>query len=168
MSNKTDPILRDVIEEADYTKDILLLNMMDLYDNLTIKGFHTMLWIANQGFQSSYVMKTEDDVILHILWIGISDDVSPDGYDPGISTPFALPDPRLSIFRWNHSSSHWKPTSFYPKALYMTFQEPLERRTRSRRVAGSKLREVRCCHVATGSLILKNENMTGRDGYVFV
>jgi hypothetical protein len=67
MSNKTDPILRDVIEEADYTKDILLLNMMDLYDNLIIKGFHTMLWIANQGFQSSYVMKTEDDVILHIL-----------------------------------------------------------------------------------------------------
>ena len=31
----------------------------------------------------------------------------------------------------------------------------LERRTRSRRVAGSNLREMQCCHVATGSLIHK-------------
>ena len=40
--------------------------------------------------------------------------------------------------------------------------------TRSRRVAGSSLLELQCCHVATGSLIhKKNENPTGRDGYVF-
>jgi len=72
LSNKTDPILRDVIEEADKTKDILLLNMMDIYDNLTIKGFLTMMWIASQGFQSNYVMKTDDDTILNMFaWFQI-------------------------------------------------------------------------------------------------
>ena len=72
ISNKTDPILRDVIEEADKTKDILLLNMMDIYDNLTIKGFLTMLWIANRGFQSNYIMKTDDDIILNMFaWFQI-------------------------------------------------------------------------------------------------
>ena len=43
----------------------------------------------------------------------------------------------------------------------------LERSPRSRRVAGSNLRELQCCHMATGSLIHKNEYLTGRDGYVF-
>ena len=34
-------------------------------------------------------------------------------------------------------------------------------------VPGSNLREVQCCHVATGSLIHKNEYPTGSSGYVF-
>ncbi|KAK2153888.1 hypothetical protein LSH36_282g03040 [Paralvinella palmiformis] len=72
ISNKTDPILRDVIEEADKTKDILLLNMMDIYDNLTIKGFLTMLWIASQRFRSNYILKTDDDVLLNTFaWFRI-------------------------------------------------------------------------------------------------
>ncbi|KAK2141999.1 hypothetical protein LSH36_1007g01006 [Paralvinella palmiformis] len=49
ISNKPDPILRDVIEEAHKTKDILLLNMMGMHNNLTIKGFLTMLWIESRG-----------------------------------------------------------------------------------------------------------------------
>jgi len=35
--------------------------------------------------------------------------------------------------------------------------------THSRRVAGLRLGELQCCYVATGSLIHKNENLTGHD-----
>ena len=72
ISNKPDPILRDVIEEAHKTKDILLLNMIDMHNNLTIKGFLMMLWIESRGLQSNYIMKTDDDIILNMFaWFQI-------------------------------------------------------------------------------------------------
>ena len=46
-------------------------------------------------------------------------------------------------------------------------QLKLERRTRSRKVAGSRLHELQCCQVAADSLIRKSEYLIGSDDYVF-
>ncbi|KAK2139992.1 hypothetical protein LSH36_1524g00034 [Paralvinella palmiformis] len=54
-------------------KDILLVNIQDTYDNLTLKGLLTMHWILKRfGGSLKYVIKTDDDVMLNTFrWLSI-------------------------------------------------------------------------------------------------
>ena len=45
--------------------DILLLNIVDLYDSLTLKGLLTMQWIHDNLPHVQYVVKTDDDMFLN-------------------------------------------------------------------------------------------------------
>ncbi|KAK2143587.1 hypothetical protein LSH36_829g00016 [Paralvinella palmiformis] len=50
--------------------DILLLNIVDVYDSLTVKGLLAMTWIYRKLDRVNYVIKTDDDVFLNIYaWI---------------------------------------------------------------------------------------------------
>ena len=62
-----------VMEEISINKDILLLDIKDTYDNLTIKGILTMAWIERALNNSyKYVIKTDDDVMLNTFrWITV-------------------------------------------------------------------------------------------------
>jgi len=54
-------------------KDILLVNIHDTYDNLTLKGVLAMHWILKtMGDSVKYVIKTDDDVMLNIFrWMSV-------------------------------------------------------------------------------------------------
>ncbi|KAK2139591.1 hypothetical protein LSH36_1704g00003 [Paralvinella palmiformis] len=54
-------------------RDILLVNVIDTYDNLTLKGLLAMRWIRNKfGGSLEYVIKTDDDVMLNTFrWLSI-------------------------------------------------------------------------------------------------
>ncbi|KAK2143384.1 hypothetical protein LSH36_845g00002 [Paralvinella palmiformis] len=54
-------------------QDLLLLNMDDTYDRLTIKGLLAMTWIEHRfGSSVRFIIKTDDDVILNTFrWMSI-------------------------------------------------------------------------------------------------
>jgi hypothetical protein len=52
------------LEMVDHN-DILLLNIVDVYDSLTIKGLLTMEWIHHNLPHVDYIVKTDDDIFLN-------------------------------------------------------------------------------------------------------
>ena len=62
----------DINIEIEDRKDILLLNMNDEYNKLTLKGYLTMSWINKTLPFVKYVIKTDDDIFLNpFAWINM-------------------------------------------------------------------------------------------------
>jgi hypothetical protein len=58
--------------EIDVHRDILLLDMRDEYNQLILKGHHTMSWILERLPQVEHIIKTDDDVFLNMfIWLEI-------------------------------------------------------------------------------------------------
>ena len=59
-------------EEMIRYNDILMLNMRDEYNLLTLKSLHTMTWIIEKLPQVQYVIKTDDDMLHNMFnWLDI-------------------------------------------------------------------------------------------------
>ena len=66
IGNDSRHINEEIAREVTSYKDILLLDIMDSYDNLTFKGLLTMRWIQERtGQYVRYVIKTDDDVMIN-------------------------------------------------------------------------------------------------------
>ncbi|KAK2144555.1 hypothetical protein LSH36_748g02068, partial [Paralvinella palmiformis] len=55
-----------VQQEMADNRDVLLLDIRDEYNMLSMKGLYTMKWIAARLPQLRYILKTDDDVLLNI------------------------------------------------------------------------------------------------------
>ena len=54
-----------ILIENNMHKDIILLNFFDSYYNLTSKIMHGFNWITNYCWNSKYILKINDDVIVN-------------------------------------------------------------------------------------------------------
>ncbi len=46
--------------------DLILTNSIDSYDNLTLKTMATLEWIDTYCNKSKYILKTDDDMFIHV------------------------------------------------------------------------------------------------------
>ncbi len=73
MEPHSDCVNNSLHNEVLIKKDILVINMVDSYDNLTLKSILAMRWIETRlGDSVKYVIKTDDDVMLNTFrWMSV-------------------------------------------------------------------------------------------------
>ena len=64
--------LQSLQDEHKTFRDILLLDMLDNYENLTLKGILTMKWIVHHT-HTRYLLKVDEDVVINpFAWIRLA------------------------------------------------------------------------------------------------
>ena len=57
---------KHLAQEQEYHQDIIQLDHMDLYKNLTLKSLMALKWVTKYCSQAQYVLKTDDDTFNNI------------------------------------------------------------------------------------------------------
>ena len=65
-----------IVNESNLFRDILLLDMQDNYENLTLKGLMTMRWIMKHT-SASHILKVDEDVMINpFAWIRLTKELT--------------------------------------------------------------------------------------------
>ena len=56
-----------VIDESDKNSDVIVNNITDLYENLSLKTISAFNWMTEFCDQSAFLLKVDDDMFVHVI-----------------------------------------------------------------------------------------------------
>jgi hypothetical protein len=105
--NKTNQLLRD---ESDKYQDMIQMQFIDSYYNLTLKSLSILFWAQNKCKKSKIIIKTDQDVIVNINLLLDS----LDQFKPGIT---GFKEPNELVYR-DPAKKWWFPKRLYKPDVY--------------------------------------------------